>query len=119
MLVGRVSESISVDNGALKTTKVEDFTSDSEVNVYPKYQIDNFSVCCPIIPILFADDADLIAHTEEDMQLIIGIFSRACLGFGPTINLKKTKVVLSFSCLSDKTHQSYMWLSMQIDWRFD
>ena len=38
--------------------------------------------------LLFADDADLFAHTEEDMQLIMDIFSRACLAFGLTINLK-------------------------------
>ena len=41
----------------------------------------------------FADDADLVAHTEEDMQLIRDIFSRACLAFCLTINLKKTKVM--------------------------
>ena len=43
--------------------------------------------------LLFADDADLVAHTEEDMQLIMNIFSRACLAFGLNINLKKTKVM--------------------------
>ena len=43
--------------------------------------------------LLFADDADLVANTEEDMQLIMDIFSRACLAFGLTINLKKTKVM--------------------------
>ena len=42
--------------------------------------------------LLFTDDADLVAHTE-DMQLIMDIFSRACLASGITINLKKTKVV--------------------------
>ena len=40
----------------------------------------------------FADDAGLVAHTEEGMQLIMDIFSRAYLTFGLTINLKKTKV---------------------------
>ena len=43
--------------------------------------------------LLFADDADLVANTAEDMQLIMDIFSRACLVFGLTINLKKTKVM--------------------------
>ena len=43
--------------------------------------------------LLFADDADFVANTEEDMQLIMNIFSRACLAFGLTINLKKTKVM--------------------------
>ena len=43
--------------------------------------------------LLFADDADLVAHTEEDKQLIMDIFSKACLAFGLTINPKKTKVM--------------------------
>ena len=43
--------------------------------------------------ILFADDAELIVHTEEEMQLIMDIFSRACFAFGLIINLKKTKVM--------------------------
>ena len=36
---------------------------------------------------------DLVANTEQDMQLIMDIFSRACLAFGLTINLEKTKVM--------------------------
>ena len=43
--------------------------------------------------LLFADDADLVAHTEKDMQLIMDISSRAYLAFGLTINLKKAKVM--------------------------
>ena len=43
--------------------------------------------------LLFADDADLVAQTEEDLQLAMDIFSRPCLAFGLTINLKKTKVM--------------------------
>ena len=39
--------------------------------------------------LLFADDADLVARTEEDIQLIMDIFSTACLDFDITINLKK------------------------------
>ena len=41
----------------------------------------------PVRELLFANDADLVAHTEEDMQLIMDIFSRACLALGLTINL--------------------------------
>ena len=40
-----------------------------------------------------ADDADLAADTEENMQLIMENFSRACFAFGRTINLEKTKVM--------------------------
>ena len=43
--------------------------------------------------LLFTNDADLVANTEEDMQLIMDFFSRACLAFGLTINLKKTKTM--------------------------
>ena len=43
--------------------------------------------------LLFSDEADLVAHTEEDMQLTMDIISRACFAFGLTINLKKTKVM--------------------------
>ena len=32
--------------------------------------------------LLIPVDADLAAHTEEDMQLIMDIFSRACFAFG-------------------------------------
>ena len=46
-----------------------------------------------VLELLFTDDADLVAHTKEDMQLIMDIFSRSCLAFGLTINLKKTKVM--------------------------
>ena len=43
--------------------------------------------------LLFADDANLVVHAEEDMQLIMDIFSRACLAFSLSINLKKTKIM--------------------------
>ena len=40
--------------------------------------------------LLYADDADLVAHTEEDMQMIMDKLSSACTAFGLTISLKKT-----------------------------
>ena len=45
--------------------------------------------------LLYADDADLIAHTEEDMQNIMDIFSRACTAFGLTISIKKTNAMFT------------------------
>ena len=42
---------------------------------------------------MLADNANIVAHTEEDVQLIMDIFSRACLAFSLAINLKKTKVM--------------------------
>ena len=39
--------------------------------------------------LLYADDADLVAHTEGDMQKIMDIFSNPCTAFGLTISIKK------------------------------
>ena len=43
--------------------------------------------------LLYADDADFIAHSEEDMQSIMNLFSVACSHFRLTISLKKTKAM--------------------------
>ena len=45
--------------------------------------------------LLYADDADFIAHSEQDMQLIMDCFSSACKAFGLTISIKKTKVMFT------------------------
>jgi hypothetical protein len=45
--------------------------------------------------LLYADDADFVAHTEEDMQTLMDRFSKACIAFGLTISLKKTKVMFT------------------------
>ena len=45
--------------------------------------------------LLYADDADFLAHSEADMQIIMDNFSRACVAFGLTISLKKTKVMFT------------------------
>ena len=53
------------------------------------------SKCFEIVirDLLYADDADLVSHSQEDMQVIMNLFSKACTSFGLTINLKKTKVM--------------------------
>lgn len=43
--------------------------------------------------LLYADDADFVAHSETEMQLIMDRFSDACDAFGLTISIKKTKVM--------------------------
>ena len=43
---------------------------------------------------LFADDCALVAHTEEDLQVIMDRFATACSSYGLTISLKKTEVML-------------------------
>ena len=42
---------------------------------------------------LFADDAALTAHTEEELQRLITRFSEACSEFGLTISLNKTNIM--------------------------
>ena len=41
---------------------------------------------------LFADDAALVAHTEDALQRMADQFSDACKQFGLTISIKKTNV---------------------------
>lgn len=53
--------------------------------------------------LLYADYADIVAHSEDDIQTILDLFSNACSVFGLTISLKKTKVIyihnISRNCL--------------------
>ena len=42
---------------------------------------------------LFADDAAFVTHSEQDLQLLMDQFSRACKDFGLTISIKKTQVM--------------------------
>ena len=41
---------------------------------------------------LFANDAALAAHSEEQLQSLMDGFSRTCQDFSLTISLKKTNV---------------------------
>ena len=43
--------------------------------------------------ILFADDATIGSHTQQELQSLMDRFSQACKGFGLTISLKKTSVL--------------------------
>ena len=42
---------------------------------------------------LFADDAAVATHTQEELQSLMDCFSQACKDFGLTIILKKTNVL--------------------------
>ena len=42
---------------------------------------------------LFADDAAIVAHTQEELQRLMDRFSNACSAFGLTISIKKTEVM--------------------------
>ena len=43
--------------------------------------------------LLYADDADFVSHSPEDMQDLMDRFSNACTKFGLTISTDKTKVM--------------------------
>ena len=42
---------------------------------------------------LFADDAAVASHTQQELQLLMNCFFQACKEFGLTISLKKTNVL--------------------------
>ena len=42
---------------------------------------------------LFADDAAVVAHTQDGLQSLMDCFSQACKDFGLTISLKKMNVL--------------------------
>ena len=42
---------------------------------------------------MFADDAAVATHTQEELQSLMDCFSQACKDFGLTISLKKTNVL--------------------------
>ena len=42
---------------------------------------------------LFADDAGVTTHTQQELQALMDRFSHACKDFGLTISLKKTNVL--------------------------
>ena len=43
--------------------------------------------------LIFADDAAITSHTQEDVQALLDCFSYACRHFGLTISLAKTQVM--------------------------
>ena len=45
--------------------------------------------------LLYADDADLVTHSPEEMQIVMDRFSDACTKFGLTISIEKTKVMFT------------------------
>ena len=155
-LSGDLSDPISVENGVKQgdipaptlfaiyfyVVFFLAFSNDDAPAVYIRYRTTNklfelkrfkYKSKCTIKAIrdlLYADDCDLVSHTEEDMQKILDLFSKACSDLGLTISLEKTvamfspppglaytepnlfiygkrlKVVLEFIYLGSKLHQS-------------
>ena len=46
-----------------------------------------------VLGLLFANDAAITTHTQEDLQRLLDCFSEACRHFGLTISLAKTQVM--------------------------
>ena len=46
-----------------------------------------------IIDMLFADDAEVTTHTQQELPALMDCFSQACKDFGLTISLKKINVL--------------------------
>ena len=53
---------------------------------------------------LFADDAALVAHTEEALQRMINSFSQASKDFGLIISLKKTNIMAQDTPIAPIVH---------------
>ena len=117
---GQLSEEISIDNGVKQgdipaptlfsiyfAVLLRYAFEDCDVGVLLRFRTSgkvfnlrrmrtNSNVFLALIrELLYADDADFLAHTEADMQIIMDKFSRACDAFGLTISLKKTKVMFT------------------------
>ena len=45
--------------------------------------------------LLYADDCDIVSHSEADMQILMNLIASACKSFGLTISLEKMKVMYS------------------------
>ena len=56
---------------------------------------------------MFADDAAVATHTQEELQSLLDCFSQACKDFGLTISLKKTNAW-------DRTHKHRRLLAFTI-----
>ena len=115
---GQLSEEISVDNGvkqgdipaptlfSLYLTAVLWYAfKDCDTGVYFRFRtsgrifrLTRFNATTLLSEgflreLLYADDADLVTHSPEDMQTIMDRFADACTRFGLTISLDKTKVM--------------------------
>ena len=117
---GQLSEEISIDNGVKQgdipaptlfsiyfAVLLRYAFEDCDVGVLLRFRTSgkvfnlrrmktNSNVFLALIrELLYADDADFLAHSEADMQTIMDNFSRACDAFGLKISLKKTKVMFT------------------------
>ena len=65
--------------------------------------------------LLYADDANFLAHTENDMQVIVDSFSRACDAFELKISLKKTKVMFTLPPWEEYIEPNILVIGTRLD----
>ena len=120
-LSGELSDPISVENGVKQgdipaptlfalyfyIVFLIAFDNDDAPAIYIRYRTSNklFDMrrfraksklmISAIRDLLYADDCDLVTHTEADMQKMLDLFSSACSDLGLTISLDKTKAMFS------------------------
>ena len=67
-------------------------TSDSVFNV--RRLLSQRKVSSSLVrELLYADDCDIVAHSDDELQCLMNHFVSACNSFGLKINLKKTVVM--------------------------
>ena len=67
--------------------------SDSHLFNISRFRAKSKTTRVNIRDLLYADDADLVSHSEDGLQRLLDRFSNSCDQFGLTISLKKTQVM--------------------------
>ena len=110
---GSLSEPIAIDNGV----KQGDISAPTLFSIYVALTLYNSKLLAVfklarvnaksrifqtfVRDLLKPNDADFIAHAEEDIQEIMNLFSGACTAFGLSINLEKTCTLVQMKLLKD------------------
>jgi endonuclease/exonuclease/phosphatase family metal-dependent hydrolase len=65
-------------------------------NIFNLSQYDSIRNCIDVMltELLFADDAELVAESEIDLQRMVDVFAEVCDAFGQEISIKKTEVLV-------------------------
>lgn len=69
------------------------FRSDGSIFNLQRLKAKTKTSCMLLRDLLYADDCALIAHSEEDAQSIVDLFSQATIKYGLTISIRKTEVL--------------------------
>ena len=62
--------------------------------------------------LLYADDADLVTHSPEEMQIVMDRFSDACTKFGLTISIEKTKIMFTPAAGTSMWNQIFLFMAI-------